>query len=787
MPIIMTWSGRLTIAACLCLLSSRASPGQTPVGQDARQEPAAADQAADQEDESLRYRESVEVVGVTPIHGLGVPIAKVPSNVQVATAADLSRRAGAQVTDVLTGSFASVHVNEAQTNPFQPDIQFRGFAASPLLGLSQGIAVYQDGVRINEPFGDTVNWDLLPTTAVATVNLMPGSNPLFGLNALGGALTIETKSGFTYPGHAARVSGGSFGRLWADIESGDHAEHLSYYVTLRVLAEDGWREFSPSRLRQLFGKAEWRNGLTLLGASMTAGANQLVGNGPAPVELLEENRAAVFTHPDRTKTSVGQVSLNGRRVATEHVTVEGMAFFRPSAVRTFNGDDTNYVGCRSSDLRGLLCTGRDGAEPVKDQFGRPIQLGADPLDATNHTSFTRTRGWGGAIQATVTRPLARRDNHFIAGFSLDEARSRYEADTEIARLTDQRSTIGTGLLDSEAAVRVRTSSNHAGLYAADFFSVTPRLTLTGSARYTHSAVRLRDEIGDDLTGDHGYSRLNPAAGATFQVSPLLAIFGSYSEASRVPTPSELSCADPDDPCRLPNAFAGDPPLNQVVARTFEAGLRGRSHGVGWSVDAFRTRNTDDILFISSGSLTNEGHFENVGDTLREGIELMAHGTIGRHVRWSGAYTHLRATFDTPLKASSPNHPDAEDGEIFVPAGARLPGIPRQTWKAGVSLDAGRAAIDASLVSDSSQFFRGDEANLMAPIDGWFVVNLSGRYTIRKNVALSAHVANLFDAGFSTFGLLGEADNVLGAGFEDTRFVSPGAPRAAWVGVEFTFR
>src|SRR5512134_1441912 len=197
----------------------------------------------EQEPQPPQFRETIEVVGATPIHGLGIDRNKIPNNVQAVNAADLARTGAIHFGEQLTTAFASVVVNETQTNPFQPDIQFRGFAASPLLGLPQGLAVYQDGVRLNEPFGDTLNWDVLPSNAIATVNLMPGSNPLFGLNALGGAISVQTKTGFSHPGHAVSVSAGSFGRRWADVQSATHTSRLSYFVTGRVLAEAGWRDF----------------------------------------------------------------------------------------------------------------------------------------------------------------------------------------------------------------------------------------------------------------------------------------------------------------------------------------------------------------------------------------------------------------------------------------------------------------------------------------------------------------------------------------------------------------
>ena len=753
----------------------------------------AATQTSDQESPAAQppapqFRETIEVVGVTPIHGLGVDRLKVPGNIQVATASDLERTSGLFLGEQLAIGFGSVHVNEAQTNPFQADVQFRGFAASPLLGLPQGIAVYQDGVRVNEPFGDTVNWDLVPTGAIASVNVMPGSNPLFGLNALGGALSIQTKTGFSHPGHAARVSGGSWGRRWVDAESGAQTDRLSYFVAGRMLSEDGWRDHSPSRIRQIFGNGAWRGARSTLRAAVTAGDNRLIGNGAAPVELLATDRSAIFTHPDETTTQATLASLSGQHTARPDVVLEGTLFYRPATIGTFNGDDTAYDECASETFEEVLCDDEGEGEPVVDQFGRLVPADEDDeLDGTNNTSNTRTRGWGGSLQMTVTRPLAGSVNHLVVGTSLDAARSRYESDTELARLTETRGTEGTGLLDSGAAVRLRTNVRHTSLYAADFFTITPRVTAMGSARFTHSAVELRDQLGEALTGDHTFNRLNPAAGLTVDLGQEVATYASYSEASRVPTPSELSCADPDDPCRLPNAFVADPPLEQVVTRTWEGGVRGRTRGLNWAASAFRSANRDDIIFISSGALTNEGYFANVGDTLRRGVELNAFGRAGEVVRWEAAYTYLRATFGTPLTISSPNHPDAMDGEIDVGAGSSIPSVPRHNLKGDVAVTLGRTSVGAVLTSTSSQFLRGDEANRLRPIEASAVVHLTGSYLVAPHARITARVTNLFGAEYATFGLLGEPDEVLGDEFEDPRFVSPGPPRAAWLGIELAFR
>jgi outer membrane receptor protein involved in Fe transport len=308
----------------------------------------------------------------------------------------------------------------------------------------------------------------------------------------------------------------------------------------------------------------------------------------------------------------------------------------------------------------------------------------------------------------------------------------------------------------------------------------------GAARFNYSDVILRDRAGTALDGEHHFSRLNPAVGLTYELSRAATAYGSFSMSSRVPAPSELSCADPEDPCRLPNAFVADPALEQVVARTWEGGVRGRRGAFTWNASLFRTASTDDILFISSGPLTNTGHFQNVGDTRRQGLEVGVSG--GRDaLRWEIAYSLISARFETPLTLSSPNHPEEDDGEIEVEKGSRIPGVPQHNFKVNLSSTMRRLTLGGSLLTTSNQYLRGDEVNLLPAVDGFTLVNVSASYALARNAALTARVTNLFDSEYSTFGLLGEGDEVLGNDYEDPRFFSPGAPRAAWVGLQFSFR
>ena len=192
-------------------------------------------------------------------------------------------------------------MNEVQGNPFQPDVSYRGYTASPLLGTPQGLSVYMDGVRLNQPFGDVVSWDLIPRVAIAEMTLMPGSNPVFGLNTLGGALSIQTKDGRSNPGTSVEIGYGSYDRKALEFEHGGaNAKGFNWYLAGNGLTEHGWRDSSPSDVRQLFGKFGWQNAKTVLGLTVAYANNTLIGNGLQEQRFLASDYASVYTIPDQT-------------------------------------------------------------------------------------------------------------------------------------------------------------------------------------------------------------------------------------------------------------------------------------------------------------------------------------------------------------------------------------------------------------------------------------------------------------------------------------------------------
>jgi iron complex outermembrane receptor protein len=521
-------------------------------------------------------------------------------------------------------------------------------------------------------------------------------------------------------------------------------------------------------VRRLFGDVGWRGDASRLNVSSTAASNDLTGNGAAPRRLLDASRAAVFTHPDRTDNDLALLTLKAQHRRSATTIFDTVAYYRYNRIGTFNGD-------------------ADGDDDDEDEEEEEEDDEDQHFDAVNNLSRTRGNAAGATVQLTRVAPFLGKENHFIAGAGLDAASSAFDFVAELAHLTPDRGTIGSGLFDADTFVDLDSRTMTGSAFLTNTWTPTDRLSLTASARFNWTAVRLRDRIGTALTGDHVFHRLNPAGGVTYQLRPGVNVYGSYTQSSRVPTPVELTCADPEDPCRLPNAFVSDPPLEQVTAATWEAGARGTVGRATWNLSSFTTSSRDDIVFVSSGTLRGEGHFENVERTTRTGIEATVDYTVGDRVSAFASYTLLRATFGTDLRIASRFHPLADDGDILVRSGDRLPGVPAHSAKLGVT-----AAVTSGLQfrltarARSGQPIRGDEANLLPPLPGFAVVNAQVRQRITRRLAAIAQLQNLFDTDYATFGVLGDAA-LLGEAFEsDPRFDSPGAPRAGWIGVEVRF-
>ncbi|KAB1590399.1 TonB-dependent receptor [Burkholderia cepacia] len=714
---------------------------------------------------------TVVVVGTTPLLGIGTPLQKVPANVQTVRATELDAQHRATLADFFAANLQSVTISEAQGNPYQTDVNYRGFTASPLLGTPQGLSVFVDGVRVNEPFGDVVNWDILPTQAIDRMQLIPGSNPVYGRNTLGGALAITTKNGKSNPGGEAEVSGGSWGRKTAALEQGGTiGPNLDYYATANVANDGGWADHNASRVRQAFGKLRYTGSDTTLSISAGGADNALYGTQTIPRSFLD-NRKQAYTYPDLNRNSAGYLTLSGERFFGEHVELSGNAYYRHLR-------NTNISSNNNTDYGSV---GDDGT--------------VDAVQGTNAQSTIVTDSYGGSLQLTLLGKLGGMANQLIAGVAADVANSSYVASSQDAYFTDTRAAIGVG--DFEPQTRAKTRNANLGVYLSDALSLTPHWTLTVSGRYDWSKAQIGDESGVQplLDGNHVFSRFNPAVGLNWNPVAGFTAYATYNEGMRSPTAIELACADPAAPCSLPNDFIADPALKPVISKTFEAGMRGRiGAATTWSAAAYRTTLTDDIQFISSPA-SAQGYFRNVGDTRRQGIELAGRTRFGP-LGVGLSYSYVDATYRSSWTEHSPANSAADaNGNVAVKQGDHIPGIPAHTVKLRLDYAATpRWDIGANVTWRSGVYARGDENNqdVNGRIAGYVLVDLDMRYRITKRFEVFASVTNLFDKRYASFGVLGQNffngpnHTFDGANPVNEQFVGPGAPRGAWVGVRYAW-
>ena len=829
------------------------------------------------------------------------------------------------MSEYISKNLAGVNVNEISGNPLQSDITFHGFTASPLLGTPQGISLYMDGVRMNQPFGDTVSWDLIPKNAISNMQLYSGSNPLFGLNTLGGAISIQTKDGRNNQGGAVQFTTGSWGRKLGEFEYGGVSKDNSvdYFVAGTWFNEEGWRDHSASDNKQLFTKLGWQGEKTSLKFTYAYSEGDMNGNGLVPRSMLASDYNRVYSWPDNTKNRSQFANLQWDHYFNDDLAFSGNVYYRHMNSSTLNGDVNNDVfpsviipglnfgfaqtsSLPSTSARWLgqtIISNASGNSTLSVNDTTLLQrclanvgVGQEAGEKctgllTGTTNSSENIGF--SSQLTGTEKIWGFKNTFLLGGGFDFSKSHFKQSTQFGSLNANGSITPTGVYEVAAsdivsndslldnAVNLKGKTDTASIFAADTFEVNDKFNITGSGRYNYTILTNSDQmkhyntyIGnayaaglDDgynfyndtgtstlpgetftfaqlitaaqtsspttamkkvdyntpissasLSGRHVYHRFNPSIGFTYDPIETLNLYGTYSEGSRAPTTIELGCANPEQPCKLPNSMAGDPDLKQVVAKTWSAGVRGKLNDLAWAADVYTTTNYDDIQFIGQ-STSGDGYFSNVGKTKRQGFDLSFMQELGK---WTlgGSYSYIDATYDSQetrtsnangsgqLYCSKNNGTDcvitasdiatnAKIGytstsvgtdfavtatqaahlttgtpvagdialnnnytywrQININKGDRLPLVPRNILKLnlGYKFDE-KLSFSANTFTVSNANINGNEngGDSNGKIAGYTTLNLSAAYRATPEWLVFAKVSNVFDKQYETAGQLG---------------------------------
>ena len=798
---------------------------------------------------------TIDVIGSSPLPGIMIDRKDIPNTSQKITNDDIKENLSKTIVDLMNEKLAGVSVKDVQNGAFQKNIDYRGFTASPLLGESQGLAVYLDGIRINESFGDTVQWELVPETAIKQIDLM-SSNPAFGLNALGGSLSLTTKKGLDYKNSDPIFENinkyGSFNYTSELMEYGVGTKNSGFYGSIEFEKDGGWRDHSDGAIKRIFTnygteKDNYDFSLTFLG-----GATDVNGNGVTPIELLQKDRSSVFTWPDKTSNTLSLFYGNTNFYTTNDAIISANFYHKRLGRQTFNADEVDAEECAedtAADANELqadysfddspLC-GEDNAAGdygiLLDQNGNAIESNDNirKYGLINKT-FTTTTTMGGSMQYDTYLALNNKEHKVTLGMAYDQAETFFRAQSFLGTLTTERTVIpiynslgnpieliaeqehtGNGGNPGEkkrgdvGPAEITGQLDLYGFYASDNFRINDKLLLNTSTRLNLAFVELIDNFKTStytrtafVNGDHRYFRANPALGLVYDYNKNTSLFTNYREANRAPSPVELSCSDPAAPCRLPNAFVADPPLEQVIARGAEFGIRGiikeGDYLINWSSIGHFAQNTDDILFVSSGTGVSSGYFKNFGKTNRLGVDFTVNAKTKKNKKgFNNAllnYSYLKATFQSAHTLPAANHPNSSND---IKAGDIIPGMPLHKINSKVSYGIlNNLNISLGSVGATGVFLRGDESNQLNKTSPYLIFNLEAKYVPKKNISLFGRVDNILNSKYETMGVLGEAsssevnvpitelgdtgsgDTAIGA--LDPNFLSPGQPISFFFG------
>ena len=730
---------------------------------------------------------------------------QVPAAVHVVEGAEIANVRKFNLGEALQRTAPGVIINDVGGNPGFPEINYRGFNASPFAGVPQGLAVFQGGIRVNEMWGDTVNWDLIPSIAIDRVAIETG-NPLYGLNAIGGAIVLDMKNGFTWQGAEVDVRGGSFMRRLGTFQFGKQVGDYAVYAAGEAMGDKGYRYFSGSNVKRFYGDIGYKAEQGEVHANVTLGSNYFGASGPAPVEMVAADKSSTYTTPQTYKNQVAMFDLNGQFQVAPNTKLLGDVHYRGYNQARVDGNTTE-LECEPGEP---FCETDDGVELNVPNFftagGNDFTKGP-ALGAIDRT-WTKVNTIGFTTQINNTDRILGFANKLTMGLNLEHGFTDFKASQELGIINQDLTVTGFNYFTSDplaaiTPVHINVANYYLGAYALDTIDLTEKLSATGGLRYNRAQISSFDNgPGGALNANNKFNHVNPMGGLTYKITPEIAAYSSYSVANRAPTPLELGCSDPNRPCVIDAFLVADPPLKQVTSNTIDTGLRGGFKpsdkfpsmlgfvpgAVQWSAGIFRTNVFDDIFAIPS-KINGRGYFQNAGNTVRQGVELSARYNDERTAAYIN-YTITDAYMNSQNYLPSPGNPIQEAigaNSVQVNPGAQLPSIANHRFKTGVDYSVTKKwKIGGDFVYATGPYLGADWANQFGTLSPYGLLNLRTSYNFLPNVQMYALIENVTNTRSRNFGSLFETNEIPFKNYSSPKLVSVGPPTAFFAGMKWDY-
>lgn len=622
------------------------------------------------------------------------PAAQVPGKVIVATAEEIEKLGARNIQEVLEYQTGIISYDSVG-NEFQKSIDLRGFNGQPVSATS----VFVDGVRVNEPDFNRMNFDLIPIEDIDRIEIIPGTATVFGRNALGGVINITTKRGRAdRPHFGFDMGGGSFGRQKYSISSDGPLPlaNFDYYFGATRELTDGFREeFAPrhagARVTRLLAKLGYRVGeSTDATLAYTRVLDDISQAGSLPRSRLRIDRNDNLTPGDSASSNLHQIAFNLKQKLPAGFSTALNGFVR-------RNDEKSFV-------RGLSST------------------------STLETGLVAS---GTTIQLSHDGTILGRRNLFSLG--VEYTRNRFDSTSE-AEFTCCAGTFITKQLSKE---------NIAGIYLTDSLKIFDSLTANASFRYDWDRLDFTGKTDPSLSGVKQFTKFSPKAGLVYTPAQDLNFYFNYSEGMRVPTVQEIFALGP---------FGSNLNLKAMTSRNFEIGVNSKPwQWLEGSIALYYMPVRDEILFIATDPLDPfSGRNENVKRALRRGFEASLKVRPFTWIDGFVNYSVMKATFESDFFVPGINFIDPPRS---VRKGNELPAVPRHRLGTGVNLrpfDGWTFSLLGNYVSNQYQL--RDEPNRAKKVPDYFVLNSRIAYQWRQ-WSTQIMLNNLTNRKYSTSGIL----------------------------------